>query len=123
MFSREKISKAASDLADHLQVIENIKALQQAQKELADAIKIIGERVREIQSELRALKAETTLEALRETQTIVNAVQGGLNQRIEDLAVKVALVEADILKAVGVGSPSEGRQSNLKSLPDGGASS
>ena len=93
MFSRDKIAKAAAELADHLQVIDNIRALQTGQKELADAIKTLAGQVRDIQTELRALKAETRLEALRETQTIVNAVQGGLNQRIEDLAGKLALVE------------------------------
>ncbi|MBL1257980.1 hypothetical protein [Methylocystis sp. Sn-Cys] len=48
----------------------------------------------EIEVELRVLKAETKLDALREAQAVVNAVQGNLNQRIEDLAVKVAVMEA-----------------------------
>ncbi len=82
MFNRAGLAKAASELADHLHVIDNIKALQTGQKELADAIPVLDERVRDLQLDMRTLKAETKLDALREAQAIVNAVQGGLNQRI-----------------------------------------
>lgn len=99
MFSKERIAQAATEIADHLRVVEQIKALQAAQKELADSIRLIGDRVREIQTELRALKAETLLEAVKETQNIVNAVQGGLNQRLEAIAVKVAVVANDLSDA------------------------
>lgn len=92
-FGREKIAKAARELADHLQVIENIKTLQTVQKELADAIKNLNDRIMEVELEIRALRSETALQAVKETQMIVNAVQSGLNQRIETLAVKVALIE------------------------------
>jgi hypothetical protein len=102
VFSREKIAKIAGELADHLQVIENIRSLQTGQRELADAIKFIAGQVDDIQTELRALKAETRLEAPRETQGIVNAVQGGLNQRIEDLAVKVAIVESQLPRSARI---------------------
>ncbi len=103
MFSRDRIAKAAAELADHLQIIDTVRSLQVGQKELADAIKSLGEQVRDIQTDLRALKAETRLEALRETQTIVNAVQGGLNQRIEALAVKIAVVENGLSEARWMG--------------------
>ena len=95
-FSRQKIAEAAKELADHLQVVEHIKTLQVAQKELADSIKVLGDRIREIEIEMRALKAETVLQAVRETQSIINSVQGGLNQRIETLAVQVALIQPDV---------------------------
>jgi hypothetical protein len=36
---------------------------------------------------------ETVLESVKQTQSIVNAVQGGLNQRIQDLAVQVAGIQ------------------------------
>ena len=39
---------------------------------------------------MRVLKAETKLESLKETQSLVNAVQANLNERIETLAIKVA---------------------------------
>lgn len=68
MFSKDKIAVAARELADHLQVVEHIKALQQGQKDLADAIKLMGDRIRELESDMRVLKSETKLEALRETR-------------------------------------------------------
>ena len=91
--SKEKIAKAAEEIANQLQVVEHIKALQVAQKELADSIKLQGDRIRNIETELRALKAETLFQAIKETQSIVNSVQGGLNQRMETLAVQVALIQ------------------------------
>ena len=92
-FGRDKMAKAAQELADHLALIDNVRALQVAQKEMADAIQVINNRLRDIEVEMRVVKSDTTAHALRETQLIVNAVQGGLNQRIETLAVKVAVLE------------------------------
>lgn len=105
MFGREKLAQAAKELADHLLVVESIKALQTAQKELADAIKKLDQRIRRIENDLQVIKAETKLDALRETQSVINAVQGGLNQRIEDLAVKIAVMQSESKKAVPLGSP------------------
>jgi cell fate (sporulation/competence/biofilm development) regulator YmcA (YheA/YmcA/DUF963 family) len=91
MFGREKIAEAARELADHLQIVENVKALQQGQKEISDAIMSLDDRIRTMEIEFRVLKAETTTQAIKETTLIVNAVQGSLNQRIEELAIKVAV--------------------------------
>jgi hypothetical protein len=88
----------ASEVAAHLQTIENIKALQMAQKEMADSIRSINEQIGKILSELRALKAETVHEATKETVSIVTTVQGGLNQRMEAIAVKLALMERNLAK-------------------------
>jgi hypothetical protein len=109
-FSRKKIVEAAKEIADHLQLVENVKALQDGQKALADSIKALGDRIRAIETELRALKAETVLEAVKETQGIVNAVQGGLNQRIQTIAVQMALLQQpDKTSIIDVGrqAPSE----------------
>ncbi|MBU3889060.1 hypothetical protein FM996_11570 [Methylosinus sporium] len=93
MLGRDKIARAARELAEHLQIIENIKSLQEAQKQLADAIGALDQRLRLLEVELKVIRADVRVDALRETQNIVNSVQGGLNQRIEDLAIKVALME------------------------------
>jgi hypothetical protein len=93
MWGRDKIAKAATELAEHLQVIENIKSLQEGQKKLADAIKALDQRLTSMEIELKVIRADVRVDALRETQNIVNSVQGGLNQRIEDLAIKVAVME------------------------------
>jgi hypothetical protein len=49
---RQKIAEAAKELANHLQVVEHIKALQTGQKELADSIAALGDRIRAIETEL-----------------------------------------------------------------------
>ena len=94
IFSRKGIAEAAKELSDHLQLIEHVKALQAGQKDLADAVASLGQRLNKLEAELQAVRADTKLDAIREVQTIVNSVQGNLNQRIESLAIKVALQEA-----------------------------
>ena len=89
MFKREKLGAAAQEIADHLQLIENVKTLQSEQKSLADGLAALGERIRDLELEMRGLKSETKLEALKEAQGVVFSVQGSLNQRIENLAVKI----------------------------------
>jgi len=73
-----------------------LKSLQAVQKEMANTIRELGDRVRDLQTEMKVLKAEVKFESLKETQTIVNAVQGGLNQRIEALSIKIALTERTV---------------------------
>jgi cell fate (sporulation/competence/biofilm development) regulator YmcA (YheA/YmcA/DUF963 family) len=94
VFSRKKVAEAAQELADHLQLIDHVKALQTGQKEIAEAISKLGDRIRILETDMSVLKAETKLEALKEAQSVVYAVQSGLNQRIESLAVRVALAES-----------------------------
>jgi len=93
---RQRIADLAGDVAAHFQIIENIKTLQAAQKEMANTIDELSERIRDLQTEMKVLKAEVKFEALKETQNIVNAVQGGLNQRIEALSIKVAITERTV---------------------------
>ena len=93
---RDAIAKAAKDLAAHLQLIEHVKALQEGQKLLADGVKALGDRLGALEGSMLVLKAEIRLEALREVQATVNTVQGGLNERIETLAVKVAILQRDV---------------------------
>jgi chromosome segregation ATPase len=97
MLSREKVANAATELAEHLKIIENIRSLQTAQKEVSDELRSISQRIFELQVELRALKAEVKFESLKEAQMTVNAVQGGLNQRLETLSNKMAVIEATLL--------------------------
>jgi len=113
VFGRDNLSKAAKDIVDHLQIVDNIRAIQTAQKELADAVAKLDDRLRKIEVEFRAVRAEIRGDMLRETQDIINAVQGGLNQRIQDLAVNIAVMQHDrsyraerFLPSVGVPSGS-----------------
>lgn len=93
MWSRKSLGDAAREIADHLQLIEHVKALQTGQKELGAAIATLGDRLRAIETDLAVLRAEVKLDALREAQSVVYAVQGGLNQQIQDLAVRMAVHE------------------------------
>jgi cell fate (sporulation/competence/biofilm development) regulator YmcA (YheA/YmcA/DUF963 family) len=97
MWGREKIVEAAKELANHLQMVEHVKALQQGQKEISLAVASLNDRISEMEVTLRALKAETKLEAIRETQAMVNAVQGRFYERLEGLSIKVAAVESRAL--------------------------
>ena len=95
MWPRDKIAQAAQEIADHLKLIENVKSIQIAQKELADAMATLDIRLRNIETTLRVSKAETLLEAITKAQDVVNSVQGHLSDRIETLSVKVALLERE----------------------------
>lgn len=103
MFNRENAAKAAAELAEHLSIIENIRALQAAQKDLADDMKSTNDRVLELYAEVRALRAELKYECLKETQSIVNSVQGGLNSRLENVSNRLAVMDAQL--SGGVSSP------------------
>ncbi len=102
-FNREKMAKAAAELAEHLTIIENIRALQTAQKELAEGMKSTNDRILELYAEVRALRAELKFECLKETQAIVNSVQGGLNSRMENISNRLAVMDAQL--SGGAGSP------------------
>jgi hypothetical protein len=113
VFGRDNLSKAAKDIVDHLQIVDNIRAIQTGQKELADSVAKLDDLLRKIEVEFRAVRAEIRSDTLRETQDIINAVQGGLNQRIQDLAVNIAVMQHDrsyhpdrLLPSVGVPSGS-----------------
>jgi hypothetical protein len=99
MFGRDKLVKATEEVLDHVKLVENVRALQIAQKELADAIVRIDEHVRSIETDYRALKAEIRSDALQETQSIVNSVQSSFYQKLQDVAVDMALLKHDLNKS------------------------
>jgi hypothetical protein len=74
-------------------LVENVKALQLAQKEIANAVAALDVRLRRIEAELLVVKAETKLEAVKETQQMLNAVQGAFHEKLTDLTVRIAHVE------------------------------
>lgn len=94
MFSREKAAKTTEELLEHLKLVENVRALKEGQREIVESLAALSDRMRVLETEMRALKAEIKFEALKEAQEIVTSVQGGLNQRLEDLAVRVAVLQA-----------------------------
>jgi hypothetical protein len=110
MFSRKKIGEAAQEIVDHLQLVDNVAALQKGQKELADAIATLSDRMRQLEADLKVIKIETKYEAVKETQLIVNAVQGALNDKLTHVAIQV-----DRLQHRGIGS-----QQTFPTLPKQG---
>jgi len=47
----------------------------------------------EVSAELRAVKAETRHDALKETQNVLNSVQGGFYDRLADITARVSQLE------------------------------
>jgi predicted nucleic acid-binding Zn-ribbon protein len=94
-WGRDRIAKAAEEVAKHARLVEHVQALQEGQKDLANAIAALGNRMSALEVELRAAKAETKLEAVKETQQILNAVQGGFYDRLSDLSAKVSQLQQD----------------------------
>lgn len=114
-WSREKIAKTAQEVADHLKLVENVRALQQGQKEIADAIAVIDSRLRSLESNAAALKAEVKFEALKETQQALNSVQGAFYEKLTELAVRVAHLEPqDAAKrpVISIGKPTSDHSSD-----------
>jgi cell fate (sporulation/competence/biofilm development) regulator YmcA (YheA/YmcA/DUF963 family) len=84
-YSKDTIAKTAQELADTLQVVQHVKALQQGQKEIVDAMAKLSDRIRDMESSLKAIKAETMHETSKETQQVLNSVQGGFFDRLTHL--------------------------------------
>src|SRR4051812_13464005 len=95
IWSREKLGKAAEEFADHVLLVDHVKALQQGQKEIAEALRAVNDRLTAIESEFKVLKAETQRDALREVQDAVNRVQGAFYDKLGALSTKVTVLELE----------------------------
>ena len=91
--SREKIGKAAQEVADHLMLVEHVKALQQGQKQMADAIALIDLRLGRMEADMRAVSAEAKFEAIKEATHMLQSVQGAFHDKLTHLTVKVTQLE------------------------------
>jgi predicted nucleic acid-binding Zn-ribbon protein len=65
-----------------------------ALKANAKAVSLLGERILAMETEMRALRAEVKFDALKETQQMINAVQGGFNDKLTDVTVRISHLEA-----------------------------
>lgn len=93
MWPRDGIAKAAEEVAKHARLVEHVEALQVGQKEMAKAIAALGDRMTALEAELRAARAEIKLDAVKETQQILNSVQGGFYDKLSDLSAKVSQLQ------------------------------
>src|ERR1700745_1042631 len=92
-WSREKIEKAAQEVADQLMLVEHVKVLQQGQKQMADAIALIDGRLRQIETDMRAVKAEAKFEAIKETTQMLQSVRDTFHDKLALLTTTVAQLE------------------------------
>jgi hypothetical protein len=118
----ETILKAADLIADIRKAYAKLENLEQGQRQLADALAALDRRVRELEGGLRETRAEIRLEAVKETQAIVNGVQGQHYEELRRLAIQVdriaqatagAPIEAD-----ETGPVAEGRRSHTRRASD-----
>jgi predicted nucleic acid-binding Zn-ribbon protein len=113
----ETMLTIAEAITDGHRAFAKIENLEHGQKALADAPSALEKRVRELEAGLREAKAETKLEAIRETQSIVNSVPGHLYQEIKQVSIGF-----DRLKYGSAPSEETARGTGAPppALPDGG---
>ena len=97
----DKIAGAADYIKDVTTALTRITVLEDNQKTMSDVLKEHGHRLREIEGKIQVLKAEATLEAVKEAGQVVVAVQSAFNQRLQDIAVEVALLQREHQVAQG----------------------
>lgn len=118
----ESILKAADLIADIRKAFAKIENLEQGQRRLADAVETLDRRVREVEAGLREARAEIKLDAVKETQAIVNSVQGQLYGELRGLAVAVdrlgRSIGTDQPLAPSLAASSGGRPADGDSQPD-----
>jgi hypothetical protein len=85
----DAILKAADLIADVRKAFSKIENLEQGQRQLAGAVEALDRRLREQEASLRESRAEIRLDAVKETQAIVNGVQGQIYHELRSLAVSV----------------------------------
>jgi hypothetical protein len=100
LFGRDKLAQYGAEIAAYAKAIDNIADLQASQREMVDSIRRIGDRVHALEVEFRALKAEVKAETLRETVSIVNAVQGQFNKDLRDVTVDIAILREQTRGAI-----------------------
>ncbi|WP_315758026.1 MULTISPECIES: hypothetical protein [unclassified Bradyrhizobium] len=100
MWGRSNIGKTVEELTDHLRLVDHVRALQDGQKEIAEAIRAVNNRLTSIEAEFRVLKAETQRDALREVQHAVQGVQGSVHDELTRMATRLAVLEQALRREV-----------------------
>jgi chromosome segregation ATPase len=100
MSGRGDIGKTVEELTDHLRLVDHVRALQEGQKEIAEVISALNQRLTSIEAEFRVLKAETQRDALREAQQAVNAAQGSMHDDLARVSTRLAVLEQALRREV-----------------------
>lgn len=106
MWGRSNIGKTVEELTDHLRLVDHVRALQEGQKEIAEAIRTVNQRLTSVEAEFRTLKAETQRDALREVQHAVTAVQGSVHDELTRMATRLVVLE-QALRREAVRAPAQ----------------
>lgn len=87
-----------------MKAVEHIKSLQEMQREMSNNIATLGDMIKDLKrdisvleadlkAEIRDAKSEAKLEAIQQATSVVTNVQNGFNQRMQDIAVQVAMLD------------------------------
>ncbi len=96
MTGRSNIGKTVEELTDHLRLVDHVRALQEGQKEIAEAIRAINHRLTSIEAEFRILKAETQRDTVREVQQAVHGVEVSVHDELARLTTRLIVMEQAI---------------------------
>jgi wobble nucleotide-excising tRNase len=117
MFKRKDVADAAKDFAAHVSVVDDVAHLQSMQKEMSNAIAKLNDRITNIEAEIRVLKAEVKLDAVREASQMVSAVQGAFHEKLTELTVRISHAERDRTHLMAL--PKSGGRGEASELPPG----
>jgi len=90
---RNSIDKTVEELTDHLRLVDHVRALQEGQKEIAEALRAVNHRLTSIEAEFRILKAETQRDTVREVQQAVHAAEVSAHDELARLSTRVIVLE------------------------------
>jgi predicted RNase H-like nuclease (RuvC/YqgF family) len=83
------ILDAAELISDVRRAFSKIENLEIGQRRLADELVELERRVRELEASMREAKAEIRLDVVKQTQEIVNSVQGQLYKELKEVSIEV----------------------------------
>ncbi|MGJ4929338.1 hypothetical protein ACQR1I_24475 [Bradyrhizobium sp. HKCCYLS2038] len=99
MWGRSNTGKTVEEITDFLRLVDHVRALQEGQKEIAEAIMAVNHRLTAIESDMKTLKAETQRDALREVQQAVHTVQSVFHEKLGQMSSRLAVLEQAIRRA------------------------
>lgn len=117
----ETILKAADLIAEIRRAFVKIENLEAGQKQLTEVLGTLDKRVRELEAGLREARSEIKLEAVKETQSILNSVQGRMYQEIKDVSIALDRIRRTASDSPGashamIEKPGETRSAAILSL-------
>jgi chromosome segregation ATPase len=117
---RNTIDKTVEELTDHLRLVDHVRALQEGQKEIAEALRAVNHRLTSIEAEFRILKAETQRDTVREVQQAVHGGEVSVHDELARLSTRLVVLEQALRRDTArPQSPRSAPRSGLPPRPDG----